>query len=230
MKRIILFLSIVLLASSAFAAVDSLPFLSVSGAGTVQIEPDRASLRLGVEVIRKSAREAQFEDAREMQAVIAAIRKQGITKDNIQTTGFNIWQENKFTQNEAPKVVGYHCSNQIIVTIDDLSKVSSLIDRSIAAGADNVQGIQFSLKDDSHVKKQALEKAVKDAMDKAKTIAGAAGVKLKELKEISESTALSPLIREGAGMRAMAINSNETPVSPGLIEVKGNVIINYSIE
>jgi hypothetical protein len=203
----------------------------VSGNGIVYVEPDSANVRLGVEVVRTSAQAAQNDNAKLMQKVIAAITSLGIEKDKIQTAGFNIWPEIKYETNQSPKTVGYRCSNQINITLNDLKKTSAVIDNGLNAGANNIQGIQFSRKDVTEAKKLALEKAVKEAADKAHAIAAAAGMKIINIKNISEgNTSLQPIQANDMGLKAMAVSGNETPIASGLIAVQGSVTISYSAE
>lgn len=232
MKKIILIsLWLALIAFGASASIlKEDQTVSVTGTGVVQVAPDTATVRLGVEVVKKTAQESQAENAGAMQKILAAIAKLDIPKEKIQTSGFYIWPETKYEPNQPPRIVGYRCNNQVRVTIEDLSKISKVIDAGISAGANNVQGIQFSIKDDSESKKSALDKAVKDASAKAQAIANAAGIKIKSVKNIIESGAAVPINLEFSGARAMGAGGAETPVSPGLMEVRGNVTVVYRAE
>lgn len=229
MKKLTLVaLSICLFVSAASAALlreDRV--ISVTGTGVVQIEPDTAYVKLGVEVIRKTAQEAQTENAGMMNNVIAVITKLGIPKEKVQTSGLYIWPEMKYEQNQPPKTVGYRCSNQVNITVEDLAKISKVIDAGINAGANSVQGIQFARKNDADFKKLALDKAVKDADSKAGAIALAANLKIKGIKNIIESGAVVPMA--DYAVRAMG-GAGETPVNPGLMEVRGSVTITYKVE
>jgi len=207
--------------------------LSVTGQGIVAVKPDLAKLNLGVEVIRKTAQDAQSENAGIMQKVVEAALNLGIPKDKIATSSLNIWPENKYEANQPPKIVGYRCSNQVNIIIEDIGKVSKVLDAGISAGATNVNGINFSLKDDLEAKKNALDKAVKEADAKAKAIAAAAGQKIKGIQSIIESGAVFiPPSNQEFAAKAMALGGggNKTPVSAGLIEVRGNVSISYILE
>lgn len=207
--------------------------LTVTGQGIVAVKPDTARLNLGVEVIRKTAQDAQSENAGIMQKVVEAALNLGIPKDKIQTSSLNIWPENKYEPNQPPKIVGYRCSNQVNIIIEDISRVSKVLDAGISAGATGVNGINFSIKDDLEAKKNALDKAVKEAEAKAKAIAAAAGQKIKSINSIIESGAvIIPPSNQDLSTKAMALGGggNETPVSAGLVEVRGNVSISYIIE
>ena len=215
------------LASAALLKEDQT--LSVTGTGIVQIEPDTAYVKLGVEVVRRTAQEAQTDNAAAMEKIVAAVTKLGIPKEKVQTSGFYIWPEVKYEQNQPPKTVGYRCLNQASITVEDLTKISKVIDAGIGAGANSVQGIQFARKNDADFKNLALDKAVKDAAAKAQAIAVAAGLKIKGIKNIMESGAIVPSADNT--VRPMAVGgAGETPVNPGLLEVRGNVTMIYKVE
>ncbi len=205
--------------------------INVVGSGTAQIEPDTATVRLGVEVSRKTAQQAQNDNAEIMQAVMGALARLGIAKEKVQTAGFHNWPEIKYEQGQPAKTVGYHCSNQVSVTVEDLAKVSKVVDAGIGAGANNVMSIRFWRKDDIEAKKSALDKAVREAADKSRAIAAAAGVRIKGIRSITESGATPPATALGeSNLRAMAAGAAETPVSPGLIEIREVVTVSYSVE
>ena len=228
MRRSLAFLLIVIFSC---AAAHALQTLSVTGTGLVQVAPDTADVKLEVDVLRKTAQEAQAGNAEIMQKVVGTLIKLNIPKDKIQTSGFNLWPEMKYEPNQPSRIAGYRCRNQVIVTVEDLSRISRIIDAGIGAGAGNVQGLQFSRRDDLEFKKQALDKAVKEASAKAQAIAGAAGLKIKAVVSIAEKgvAVIQPVQNEFA-VRAMAAGGAETPVSPGLIEIRGNVTIVYKVE
>ncbi len=232
MKRIclvILFLIAVAFASFAAILTDDRT-ISVTGTGIVKVEPDTAVVRLGVEVSKKTAQEAQAGNAEIMQKVMGTVQKLGIPKDKIQTSGFNVWPEMKYETGQPPKIASYHCSNQVNITIEDLARISKVIDGGISAGANNVQGIQFSRRDDQDFKELALDMAVKEAAAKAAAIGLAAGLKIKGVKNIIESGAVVPPPQAEFGVLSMGARDAATPISPGLIEVRGSVTITYKVE
>ena len=199
--------------------------ITVNGTGIIRTAPDTASIRLGVDSQGKRAQEAQSENAAAMQKVIDELKKLGIAKDDIRTDNFNLWPDMRYEQNQPPKLAGYHCSNQVSVNnIEDFSEISKIIDSGIAAGANNVMGIQFSKKNDLDARKQALAEAVKEAEAKAEAIAAAAGIKIKGIKNIVEGWAsVRPLMTNELVLKAAAVPQTETPVNAGMVEVSGNV-------
>ncbi|OGC12314.1 hypothetical protein A3K48_07675 [candidate division WOR-1 bacterium RIFOXYA12_FULL_52_29] len=229
-NALFILLALLCLALSATAAKEQ--SIIVNGFGSVQVEPDTANVQLGVECSGKSAQAAQAENARLMKQVMEAVEKNGIAKKKVKTSNFNIWPEVKYEQNQPPKTVGYRCGNQVNITIEDLALISKVIDSGIAAGANNVRGLNFTRQDDKEAKRSALSQAVEAAGEKAQTIAKAAGLKIIGTQSIVEGGARVVYPQENQ-MRALAglqADNAETPVSPGLIEITGSVSITYAVE
>lgn len=226
-KLFVLFLLLLILSPNSFAANEGKTIV-VSGNGVILVDPDTATVRMGVDVMKKTAAEAQAENAGIMEDVINAIQEKGISKANIQTIGFNIWPEMKYEQNQPAKIVGYRCSNQVIVTVEDMNIISKILDGGISAGANNVQGIEFSKKNDLEAKKEALTEAVKEAQAKAEAIAKASGLTIKGIDNIVEGgVEVYPKVN-ALESRGGALST--TPISSGMIEVRGSVTTTYKVE
>jgi uncharacterized protein YggE len=119
----------------------------------------------------------------------------------------------------------------VAVELNNLTQIGPVVDAGLRAGANQVEGIQFRLKDDLPVREQALKQAVAEARRKAEVMAEALGVRLVAVQEVTES-GVSVLDRVGfAGGVAMAAarEATPTPVSPGQLEVSANVTVKYVI-
>jgi len=129
------------------------------------------------------------------------------------------------------KIVGYTAVNTVTVTIRDLSLVGKVIDQGNSGGANNINGVTFLLSDEkgAAVYREALQKAVAEAKDKANVLATAAGVGDIKLKTISENGQYYPLAYDvmersaAAGVAAVA----PTPISPGQNKVTATVALTY---
>jgi uncharacterized protein YggE len=200
----------------------------ISGKGIIKAEADVAYVTLGVERTEETATKAQKVAAQKMNNVLASLKKMGIPKDKIETTHVSLQPSYQYDKGKRT-LVGYTASNQIKVTVDKLDDIGKVIDSSIAAGANNVNNIRFSVKEESTHKNAALKKAFEDAKAKAEVIAAASGLALSKIKSIQEAGArvippvssMRTLAAEGVGAAA------ETPVSPGKIEIHGNLTVIY---
>lgn len=199
--RILRRLAVTLALSAAMTAPNVLaqqrerrePVIVVSGQGDAQVAPDLAIVSLGVSETRKTAREALDVASSAMSAVIDALKKQGIAPRDLQTSGLSIQAQYSYPQNEdgtpePPVLTGYAVSNTLVVRIRDLAKVGAIIDQAVTLGVNQAGDIRFTNDDPAKAIKEARVEAVKDAVEKAGTLADAAGVKIGRILEVTESS------------------------------------------
>jgi uncharacterized protein YggE len=236
--RRILSLSVIALALAAplaaWAAGEEkdmeVPILTVSGSGQARVAPDEATVRLGVLAQAPTAREAQGQVNRSAQAVLDALRKLGVPAERIQTTGLSLNpQYAQGRPDEGPRITGYQAANTVSVRLDDLAKVGPAIDAGLASGANNLDGVDFGLRDDGAAKAAALADAVRSARVKAEALARALKVRLVEILEVAEGgVSISPPPTPFRG-RALAAAMVATPVSAGELGVEASVTIRWRI-
>ena len=80
-------------AAPQYATASAEAGIWVTGTGEMNLSPDIALIRLGVETTSPSVTEARDEAATAMDAVVTAVKNNGLAADDIQTTSFNIWPE-----------------------------------------------------------------------------------------------------------------------------------------
>lgn len=210
------------------------PSLTVSGDAEVAAEPDLAVVRLGATAQAPAAATAQQQVNEVMQRAISAIREAGVPEKQIQTTGLSLQpvyshprRGSPDEEPQEPKIIAYRASNTVRVEVDDIASVGPVIDAGIGAGANELQGIFFELKDDTPQRAQALRQAVKSARHKADALAEAAGVRLLAIQHIQEGGVqiVSPMSHRA---EAMAFEAS-TPIQPGQVQVSASVTLTYRI-
>jgi uncharacterized protein len=212
--------------------VDVTRTILVVGEGVVSIQPDRAQATIGVETTGATVREATQESAEIMEALLAALREQGVSERDIQTSGFSVWTERTGRPVEMPGSTGedaviYRVTNTVRVTVVDLSKLSAILDAAIDSGANAIYGINFSIADPSTIETQARIKAVADAKAKAEELADLAGVRVGAVVSVSEviGAGVFPAMREAAVGMGGAVG----PMSPGEMDYTVQLQVVYSI-
>ena len=204
----------------------------VSGNGKVMVTPDIVTLRLGIEAQEATVAEAQARAAEAMDRVMAALVDNGVAEKDIQTQYFSIRQVTKWDrEKEKEIVVGYRVTNKVNVRIREIDKAGVIIDAVAYSGGDltRIDSIGFSVDDPSAYYEEARQKAMADARTKAEQLADLGGVKLGKPTYISEGTVIPPYPRalyEKAGAVAVP---DETPISPGEIEISLTVQVVYAI-
>lgn len=215
---------------------DSPARIVVNGQGTAELVPDMAVLQLTVTREAKTAREALDANSAAMTQVMKALRDQGIAERDIQTANFSIQPRYVYPapkaqgEREPPRITGYTVRNGLSVRVRDLAKLGAIMDQSVTLGVNEGGNIMFTNDDPSDAVDQARVRAVKDAMGKAKTLAGAAGVKLGKVLQISEnsySPGPAPMMR--AEMMANRA-ADAVPVAAGESSYQVTVSMSYAIE
>ena len=132
----------------------------VVGEGSISAPPDYAQIRSGVSTTAKTVKEANDANVKVMTAITAALLDSGVLQKDIQTSRFSI--QPVYTSQTPPaesKLAGYRVSNQVNLTIHQLSRVGEILDRLVTAGATDVGNIEFLIADPSKVLDQAREQS-----------------------------------------------------------------------
>lgn len=212
------------------------PRILVSGQGSVDIAPDMAILSLTVTREADTARGALDANSSAMSEVITAMKAEGIEARDLQTSNFSIQPRysrpppKPSGEREPPQIIGYTVRNSLTVRVRDITIVGAVLDKSVTLGVNEGGNIRFTNADPSAAIEQARIKAVKQAIDKANTLATAAGVKTGKLLEISEqSFNPRPMVMAEAQM-SMARTSNSVPVAAGENTYKVMVNVSFAID
>src|ERR1051326_6447031 len=161
----------------------------VSGEGQIRVPPDQATVRIGIQRQAASAQAAQDQANTVANDILAAITKAGIAANDIQTSRLTlsfVYAPRGPDASQEPRIVAYQASNDVAVRLTDLNKVGAVIDAGLRSGTNEIQGVQFGLRDDLAARQQALKQAVSEAQRKAETIADAVHVQLGAPVEIAE--------------------------------------------
>ena len=207
-------------AESAFKATT----FNLSAYGETRIAPDMATINLGVQNDAPTAAEALKANGARMNQVLAALKKAGVAERDIQTSNLNLNAQYVYEQNQPPKLTGYQASNQVTITVRDLSKLGAAVDATVGAGANTVNGISFGLANPQAAEDAARLEAVKALQAKAELYGRATGYKAVRLVNLSEGGGYSPA-PPPMPMYAMAKRemSDATSIAAGELRVRIDV-------
>jgi uncharacterized protein YggE len=220
-------------AHAAGCAGADVPTVAVTGSGEVSAAPDRAVVSLGAVVEAKQAVDAQRQMAQVMQRVLKDVKALGIPDKLIRTTGLSLSPvythpgPKAGLDPEAPRISGYRAANTVQVQVDDLERLGSVIDAGIGAGANQMAGLSFELKDDTALRRQALQIASQEARLKAEAIASALNLQLGDVLDVREQGAPTPYPAERRFAAPAAAGA--TPVQPGQVQVSAGVTIRFKL-
>lgn len=220
-SRVLFVLFVAALALAPAQAADKL--VTVTGEATVAVAPDTAMIRLGVSTQEKTAREASEANAKQMTAVLAAIKDTGVADRDIQTSRLSLQPQYDPNKSGTARLTGFQASNQVTVRIRDIDKLPTVLDRAITAGANEMSGIEFVVSEQSNLLDQARDDAIADARRKAELYAKAAGAKLGRVVSITEEGSAPPP-RPIQALRAGAV-----PIAPGEQTLRAIVTVSYEL-
>lgn len=210
--------------------------VSVNGHGAVMVPPDTASVVVGVDVTSPTLDAAQTEATAQATAIIDAVMAAGIPEDDIQTVNFSVNVIRDVDQNgNQGAVTGFQVTNQVAVTIrgidQDLERVGTILDSVVAAGANNIYGISFTVDDPTAAAVQARRAAVLDSRAKADQLAEAAGLTVGRVVTITESpSAFPPPQVFEAAAADMAQARAAVPIQGGSSEVTVDVQVTFELQ
>ncbi len=210
--------------------------ISVSGTGTVKIDPDTARLDLGVVSNNESLEVAQTEVSEGLASITTVLSDAGIAPEDIATTSYTVYPVPEYDRDgNYVGIERYEVSSGFSIVVRDIESVGTVLDAAVEAGANNVWGISFYVDDPSSAATQARALAVEDARAKADELATASGMVVTNVVSITETSAPPPmplqndLGRGGADMVASE-QAASVPVSPGQSEVRVDLQITFEIE
>lgn len=207
--------------------------ISVNGTGTVTLEPDMATVFIGVSTENESAADALAENNRSVQSVMDTLLAFSVAEEDIQTANFSIWPRSDY--NFDGEIIGtvYNVQNTVVVTVRNLDSLGGLLDAVVQSGANTISGINFGVEDTEGAYNQAMEAAVGNARARAEILAGAAEVTLDVVQSISTFSSGSGVV-EPYG-KAMAMDAGmggggQVPISGGQLEITVQVTVAYTIK
>lgn len=207
-------------------STDADGLITVTGTGTVSVDPDIATVSLGVEATAPTGAAAMEQVNASAAALTDALVASGIAEEDIQTSGLNLWSQT----DEDNDVTGYYASLNLNVTVRDIEQVGPTIDAAQASAGDGftIGGVSFSFDDPESVLEQARIDAIASARIKAEQYAAAAGLTLGPVVSITEQGATAPVQRLEMVPAAADQQAAGTPISPGQLDLDVSVSVTFA--
>ncbi|NDJ54956.1 MAG: SIMPL domain-containing protein [Chloroflexi bacterium] len=215
------------------AAADSpnVNTIAVSGSGSANGAPDLARINFGINV-RNADLDTALEDAN---ATIAAVRdvvvELGVAGEDVQTTNFNVWQDERFDPQSGQSTgdIVFTVDNTINIVVRDISTVGEVITAALEAGANQVYGLSFGIDDTSTLEGEARASAVADARARAESLAEELGMSVGAPISISEGGASGPMLSGRVDVAEDAFGGGAVPINEGQLSVNVTVNVIYEL-
>ncbi len=208
--------------------------ITVSGHGEVSAPPDLGHLRLGVRVTNRDTEWALRASNERITAVQKALQDAGVAEDDITLGWFSITTVYDHVDGRRT-FRGYQVSHDLSITVREIARTGELLSIAIHAGADDVNGVAFSVENPSPAIDRARERAFENARHKADELARLAGATLGAVVSIRE-TSREPVEVERHELRSMAASYKsmdappDVPINPDDAEFSVYMEIVWQIE
>ena len=204
----------------------------VAGDSIVQAQPDTAVLTISVVNQAKRAIDAQQENATRTDAVVRALKASAGAGAEVKTSGYSLQPQRVYKEGQPPTITGFEARNSVTVTMGELNKVGPVIDAAAQAGANDVTGIAFTLRQDRQARERALSEATSEAMTKARVIAQTLGGRVVRIVEVQEEgfqqRPPQPIYQTEAFMGKRA--DVATPIEVGSLDITSRVQLIAEVE
>jgi len=208
--------------------------ITVVGIGKVSGKPDIARVTVGIETQAPSLQRAVDDNKAKMNVLLETLKQLGLADKDIRTSNYSVYTERvgqpspAADQPVSADQMIYHVTNQVDVTVRDVNQLGDVLDKAVAAGANNIYGVNFNVEDTAKLEADARAKAVADAKARAAELAQLNGAQLGEVLTISEVIGGSayPMYRDAVGMGG----GGGTPVQPGELEMSVSIQITYAVK
>ncbi len=204
MKKIISVLCLsAFLTPVAMAASPDFPHLEVSGKGEVFVVPDMAQFSVDVVESKATAEKAKQAADKAVTGFLARLEVQGVKRENINSGNIRLTPEYRYPKGKKPELVGYKATRNITVTVMDLNKLNGYLDKALGEGINRINHIELKTSKEKQYIEAARLEAIKDANEKAASLAKGFGTSVKGVWKISYHNNYSQPVL----MRSMAMDS-----------------------
>lgn len=219
------------------AAAQGVPIQTIAGTrldlvatGEVSRVPDIARINAGVVTQAPRATDAIQQNARQMNRVIAALKRAGIAERDIQTSSINLNPEYRYGENQPPVLTGYRASNEVTVRFRDIAETGAILDALVAEGANQINGPMLTIDKPEAALDEARQQALTKARARAELYARALGKQVKRILSISESGAMPPPYPIPMVARAEAVDAAASKIVPGEQTLSISLSVAFELE
>jgi uncharacterized protein len=198
------------------------------GAASVKAAPDMVRARFKVIRLEQTPSRAFQAASGAVRAVREALRAHQVRDSAVERSRLDLrsaWSG--FGPDR--KFLGYQCQASFALQSGNLDDVQQLLVDLVAAGANEIEAVEFDVTAKSELRAQARRQAVAAARNKAELYAEAAGVRLGAVIHIDDVDPEHGSINAYRSHSAAAGESLPEDLAPGHVVVTAAVILGFSI-
>ncbi len=202
--------------------------LDISATGEVTRAPDVAAISAGVVTRAQTATGAIQQAADRMQRVRAALRRAGLQDRDIQTSNISLNPEYRYDNNQAPQLLGYTASNQLMIRFRDIRNAGKILDALVSEGANQINGPNLVVDNPESALDEARAKAIAAGKARAELYARSLGLHVVRIVSVSESSGYpAPPVPVMMSARA---KTADTSIEPGEQKLDVTVAMTFELQ
>jgi uncharacterized protein len=205
----------------------TLPSLRVHGEATVSVKPDQAQVDVGVLTEANTVRAATDQNDVRSDALTRGFRAAFPTA-TIRSINFSVSPNYRYRRGGAPVLASYTANNTVHLLLNDVSSLPAAIRIAINSGANSIDRLDFTLRNETPARTRALAEAARRAKTEAEALSGALDVKLGKLLSVEEVQPVVVALPRTLSFAKLQ-SANLTPISPGTVDVHASVELTYEI-
>lgn len=212
-KRTWILLTVVLLLTAIFvpstyaaetastAAAQTVKTLEITGTGKISYSYDSAEITLGVSELADSPTAAFKAMSEKITKVVATAQAKGIQEKGLRTGNLSLYQEYDW-KDGVQTMRGYRATNTVTIKVSDLSQVPAIMEAAVNAGANMVQGVEFTLSDPEGLQGRAMDAAIDNAKAQAERVAKRLGTTVRGVQKVQVLGNYGPMVTYGMNVKA----------------------------
>lgn len=221
-------LSLSTVSVAVLANTPDFPHLVTTGYGEVIAKPDMAEFSVKVVESTMTAEQAKQSVDQVVKALIDALNQQGVESQDISSSNLYITPQYHYPKKGKPELVGHRATRSVSVTVNDLADLNQYLDLALNAGINQVDNIQLKVRDQAQYQQQARMAAIRDANEKAQSLAQGFGKAVKDVWRIDYNMqSQQPVL-----MRSMAMDAKveSNTYQDSTIVIRDRVDVIYQLD
>jgi uncharacterized protein YggE len=209
--------------------------ITTSGTASVRVAPDAARLHISVVTQSPTLKEARGENSVQVRKVMDALADLRIPDLKMKSVDVQVSpiheREEHLKVDRLPRVLGYRVTNSFTVLVENKDRAklgeaaARLLDTALEQGVTNVSRVEFFRKDLESIRREALTRAVEDALANARALAKGIQATIRDTVSVDGT----PQFYGGVSLQnAMSPTGGEgraTPLVAGDLEVSCQVSV-----
>ncbi|WP_045392022.1 oxidative stress defense protein [Vibrio rotiferianus] len=191
---------------SVFANAPEFAHVATTGYGEVVATPDMATFSVKVVDTTMTAEQAKQSVDKSVDEFLKKLSDAGLSKDNVTSSNLYLAPQYHYPKSGKAELVGYRASRSINVNVSDLANLNKYLDMALESGINQVDNIQLKVSDQAEYQQKARMAAIKDAKEKAASLAVGFEKKLGDVWQISYNQMNGQPIL----MRSMAMDAKQS--------------------